>query len=180
MSEPTSQITDRLLLLFILSRIESPVNGLQLSSIVLENKLMNYFLYQELLNKLIDSGFISQTSSEGMHIYTITESGKSSLSYFYDRLPETTTELINQQLPAIKSRIMEQNLIKTHITQEASGFLVQCSIRENHFTLFDIKIGVGTRQDAQRISNNFKQQSESYYQKILRMMLLDETDSDKI
>ena len=43
---------NKLILLYIIDKLEIPVSNLQMTKIILENKIMNYFLLQQYLDEL--------------------------------------------------------------------------------------------------------------------------------
>ena len=46
---------NKLILLYILDKLNMPVSNLQLTKIVMENKLMNYFIFQQFLDEIVQS-----------------------------------------------------------------------------------------------------------------------------
>jgi len=49
---------NKIILLYIIEKIGMPVSNIQITKLVLEKKLMNYFLLQQRLNELCESGFL--------------------------------------------------------------------------------------------------------------------------
>ncbi|HAA81046.1 MAG TPA: DUF4364 domain-containing protein, partial [Thermoanaerobacter sp.] len=47
---------NKLIILYILNRINMPITDEQISKIILDNKLMNYFYLRQYLDELIETG----------------------------------------------------------------------------------------------------------------------------
>jgi len=48
---------NKLILLYIIDKVNIPISNLQITKIILENKFMNYFMLQQLLNELCTSNW---------------------------------------------------------------------------------------------------------------------------
>ena len=86
---------NKLILLYILDKLNMPVSNLQLTKIVMENKLMNYFIFQQFLDELCSLKFISPKITDNKTYYTITPSGKQTLDYFVNHIPKGIKLIIN-------------------------------------------------------------------------------------
>jgi len=163
---------NKLILLYIIDRVGVPISNLQIAKIILENKYMNYFLLQEFLNELSNDGLLRAEIKENKTYYTITESGRQNLSYFPNLIPEGIKSSINDTIPEIKKRIKNETLITADFVQEGNeGFTVICKVNEDNFSLMDLRIAVGTKNDARTICNNWKKHSQAIYSEIINSLL---------
>jgi hypothetical protein len=85
----------KLIILYILDKLNLPISKNQITEVVLENNLMNYFLFQQYITELIDSNFVDYSDKEDKKILSITEFGRKVLSMFLMRIPEDVISRID-------------------------------------------------------------------------------------
>ena len=62
----------KLLILHILKKAEMPLTNSQITQVVLDTEMMNYFSLQSLLSELTDSKLIATYKESGREYYTLT------------------------------------------------------------------------------------------------------------
>ncbi|AUG58231.1 DUF4364 family protein [Acetivibrio saccincola] len=163
---------NKLILLYILDKLNMPVSNLQLTKIVMENKLMNYFIFQQFLDELCSLKFISPKITDNKTYYTITPSGKQALDYFVNHIPKGIKLIINNYISNVRKNIRNETFIKADFTPENENeFTVTCQIREDTFSLIDLKISVGTKSDAKDICKNWQKHSQTIYSEIIESLI---------
>jgi predicted transcriptional regulator len=160
----------KLILLYILNKLDLPITNSQFMKIVLENRLMNYFTYQQTISELLENGLIHQTETKQWPQYSITSQGENSLALFDGRIPLDIENFVKNNMKEIKTKLKSDSLIHAEIIEENGSFMVKCNVRENNFSLIDITLTVGTRSDAQRIANNWKNHSQPIYAEIIKSL----------
>jgi predicted transcriptional regulator len=162
---------NKVILLYLIDRIDMPVSNLQITKIMLENRLMNYFFLQQFLNELCKAGYLQAKEEGKKEFYSITESGKQILDYFKTIIPQGIKKSIDNAKKSIRSKIRNETLVKAEIrTDFESGYMVKCSIHEDNFSLMDLYLAAGTRDDADAIRNNFKNNPQLIYEKIIALL----------
>ena len=78
---------NKVLILYLLSIMEKPINNDALYRLVLSIQDMNYFYFQQFLVDLEDNKYIVSYDKDEVQVYEITENGKSTLSLTLDMLP---------------------------------------------------------------------------------------------
>ena len=163
---------NKLILLHIINSVNMPISNLQITKLILENKFMNYFMLQQMLNELCDSGYLLSEAIENKSFYTITPSGKQVLVYFTNHIPAGIRANIDKSISTIRKNIRNETFIKAQFTSENENeYIVSCQVREDNFSLIDLKIAVGTKTDAQTICENWKKHSQSIYSEIIESVL---------
>ena len=77
----------KLIVLYMLDRVNFTLTNSQISDFVLEKGYTNYFTLQEAINGLIESEFVYVSSIRGASHYKITYKGEEALSMFENRIP---------------------------------------------------------------------------------------------
>lgn len=163
---------NKLLLLYLIDKIEFPLSNLQITQIILDNKFMNYFYLQQYIKELCDSKFLITNSENNKIYYIITENGKQTLQYFENRISEETRNQIKKILQkTIKSIKHETKIVSDFTPINENEYIVNCKISENDFTLIDLNIMVGTKNDARKICENWKTNSSMIYPEIINSLI---------
>ena len=164
-------VENKLILLYLIEKINVPVSNLQITKLILENKFMNYFLLQQFLNELVEGKFLETEASGEKALYKITEPGKQSLGYFSGLIPSGIKGRIDNSISAIKKNIRNETLITADFMPESENeFIASCKVGEDNFTLMEISVTVGTRNDARTICNNWKNHTRDIYAEIINIL----------
>lgn len=164
-------VENKLILLYFIDKINVPVSNLQITKLVQENKFMNYFLQQQYLNELLEGNFLETESSGQKTLYKITQTGKQSLSFFPGLIPHGIKGRIDNTVLTIRKKIRNETLITADFIPESENeFVVGCKVGEDKFTLMEINVSVGTRNDARIICNNWKKHTQDIYAEIINIL----------
>ncbi len=162
---------NKLILLYIIDKVNIPINNLQITKIILENRFMNYFLLQQFLNELCEGSLLSCVHEDGKSFYTITNNGKQTLSYFQNLIPLGIKTRIDDTISSIKKRIKNETYITADYTPEKENeFIVSCKICEDDFKLIDLMLLAGTKSEARSICENWRNHSQAIYSEIIESL----------
>lgn len=162
---------NKLILLYIIDKINSPVSNSHITKVILENRFMNYFLLQQFLNELCDNKLLECNVSDEKNYYKVTESGKQTLNYFHNLIPDGIKSRIDNSLPSIKRDIKNETLITADfVPQSENEFIITCKVHEDTFSLIDLNLTVGTKNDARTICDNWKRHSQAIYAEIIESL----------
>ncbi|AUS98843.1 hypothetical protein CDQ84_08550 [Clostridium thermosuccinogenes] len=173
---------NKIILLYMIDKVNMPVSNHHITKLVLENKFMNYFILQQFLNELCDSGFLELSENGGKSFYSITPNGKKTLEYFVNLIPFGIKSIIDNTIPEIRSDIKKESLISADYTPKSENeYIVSCKLKEDNFTLIDLCITVGTKSDARTICENWKNNPQQIYSEIIASLTRkrDKTNRDK-
>lgn len=165
---------NKLILLYIIDKINIPITNIQITKIVLGNKFMNYFFLQQFLDELCDDNLLELEYLDGKSLYGITSNGKRILSYFPGLIPIGIKSRIDSLVSEIKKSIRNETLITADFIPEGENeYIVYCKIHEDNFVLLDLDVAVGTKSDARLICDNWKQHSQAIYAEIIELLTRD-------
>lgn len=157
---------NKLLLLYIFFKINIPISNSQITQIVLENNLINYFSLQQFLSELVESGLINDIKKDRQHMLSITIKGKDALEFFSSRIPEKKRELIDGYIKKNFQSIKNEVEISADYEEINSTYLVTLTLIENQITLLDLRYSVASIEDAKSICSSWKQDPRAYFNKI--------------
>ena len=96
----------KLLILYILNKINMDLTNSQITQVVLETEMMNYFSLQQFLSQLMESKFLTTYKESDREYYSITQKGFEILEYFLGRIPENITTKIDEYITVNKENLL--------------------------------------------------------------------------
>lgn len=175
MYESTTELAEnKLLVLYIIKAVKTPISNSQLTDIVLENGFINYFMLQQYISELISSEFLAYKDINGKKLIYITEKGSSVLSFFKNRIHEnkilSIENYIKNKIDQIKK---ELTLNASYTISEDNNFIVSLQAIENGSILMDLKLSVASNKQAIDLCNKWKANSVEIYTKIIHLLIED-------
>lgn len=176
----------KVLILYILNHIKSPITNNALYKIVLSVLDMNYFYFQQFLLDLVKSEFVLSYPQEEQQLYIITDKGIRTLELTEDIIPGILKLQVDTNLKYTLDDVNEENSIVAEYTPINENYYnVTCKIMENNECLFEVKTFAGSREQAKQIVDNWKRHAGSMYPQMLEILTQDfgdepiEEDTDK-
>lgn len=163
---------NKLILLYIIDTVKAPINNFQITKMILDLRFMNYFMLQQFLSDLCGNGLLHSESAENRIFYSITDKGIQTLAYFKHLIPAGIRNRIDSILPDARKEIKQElQVIADYMADSETKFYVHCSVREQDFSLVDIELTVGTKNDALFVCENWKKNSDAIYAEIIESLL---------
>lgn len=162
----------RILILYMLNKVEYPLTNTQITNFILEKEYTNYFTVQQTLSDLLSSDLITAESTHNNTRYRITEDGQQTLHFFEDKIT-----------PAIKKDILdyfkehhfdlkqETSVYADFFKAPGSGYQVKCQIKNVEKPVLDLTLNVPSRELAQTICANWGKTNEEVYAILMDMLV---------
>lgn len=77
----------KLIILYMLNKVNFPLTNSQLSEFFLEKNYTTYFTFQQVITELVDSHLISVEIVRNSSYYHITSDGSQTLGFFVNKIP---------------------------------------------------------------------------------------------
>ncbi len=162
---------NKLLILYILQKINKPVSYKELLELVISISDMNYFDFQQFLLDLLEDKFILKYEQNEDEIIELTEDGKNALELTINMLPGILKLKIDSNFKENFLKIKEQFSVFAEYTPiTETDFIVKCKIIENNNTIFNLEANAGSREQAKQIVNNWNNNANEIYPKILDIL----------
>lgn len=157
---------NKLLLLYIVSKLDFPVSNAQITDLILENNLMNYFTLQQYIDELVTSDFLACGNINGNKLF-ITEKGKDVLELFIHRIAPDKKEKVDAYLKN-NSIIIKSGLEVTadYTVSENNDFIVKLKAVEKEQLLIEIKLSMPSGKQAENLCEKWKNNYFELYKKI--------------
>lgn len=163
---------NKLLLLYILNKMEIHLTNSQITQIVMENDLMNYFSLQQFISELIQSNFISIFKEDNKEYYSLTKKSIETLEYFISRIPLDLKETIDIYILQNKDEVLKETQIKSNFSKiNENEFVVNLKVIENQSALINIDLNVASNKQAKLICDNWKKNAPNMYGEIIKLLI---------
>ena len=162
----------KLLILYILDKINMDLTNSQITQVVLETEMMNYFSLQQFLSQLMESKFLTTYKESHREYYSLTQKGLEILEYFLSRISEDVTKKIDEYISLNKKSLLSDTEVKSSfIQQNDNEFIVNLRVIENQSNLIDLNLNVSSEKQAQKICNNWKRNASYMYAEIIDLLI---------
>ena len=176
--ESREKAENKIILLYFIQKIRIPVSNMQLTRLMLESRYMNYFLLQQGLQELFADRLIIAETRDNIDYYTISSEGEEMLDMFLNILTAGIRKNLDDTAEAIRPAFRHETSVTADYTPENEHeYEVKCRIIENDRPLIDIRLSVGSREDARNICNNWETYAKEIYPQMIGVLLRKETES---
>lgn len=180
MDEPSEIAESKIFILFLIRKMDMPVGSIPLVKIILENRFMNYFYFQQYLSELLEEGLLSIRDEQGGQYYQITDKGVRVLDMFQSMLPAGLKKRVEESIRSIrKNARMETYITADYIADDENTYSVICKVRENDFSLMEVKLAAGSREEARNICRNWTNSTQQIYSEILDALMKERIETGK-
>ena len=157
----------KLMILYMLDRVDFPLTESQISQFILDNNYTTYFNLQITIKELVEIDFIRPTQARNHSLYEITEQGKEAIEIFEFKISDPIKLDILKYLKEQKIELRNESAISSDYYPSNNEYIAQCSIKERNQTLLEIKIAVPTQEQAIHLCDSWKEKNEEIYQYLI-------------
>ncbi len=164
-------IESKLIVLYILDKLDLPLEKPQISNIVLENNFLNYFTLQQCLLEIENSDLVI-IEGETNPLWRISSQGRNAVSFLSDFLTVRVKKTIDRYVQTNKLTIKKESEVKTSYKRlNEDEYIVTLKALENGMELINLELNVVSGSQAQQICDNWKKNAEQVYGMIIGSLL---------
>lgn len=171
-SDNNTLAENKVLILYILNKLDKDIKEDDLFQIITSINEINYFYFKQVLTDLIDSKLVGSYTKEDEQVIRITTEGKNNFTLTQNILPGImklkADNIFEKEFHLIEQ---ESSVIAEFIPKSENDYTVKCKIVENNETIFEVKTFAGSRDRAKHIVDNWNQNANTIYPKILDILL---------
>ncbi len=154
----------KLIVLYMLGRVNFPMTKTQVDDFILEKEYTNYMTLQQVIAELIDTKLIVAKTIRNRTHLSVTEEGKSTLTFFQNRLSEAIKSDIDGYLKENELELRNEVSIQSNYYKSTSGeFEAHLLAKDKNITLVDIKLSVPIEEMASSICENWTKKNQAIY-----------------
>lgn len=163
----------KLIILYILDKVNFPLTNAQISSFILEKEYTNYFNIQQAISELIDSELIRTETIRNSTYYRISQAGKETLDFFDNKISDGIKTDIDEYLKTNEYELREEvSTISDYFEHKKDEFIVRLQVKENGSSIIDLSLSVPAEEEASAICNNWKSKSQEIYAYVMKTLMV--------
>lgn len=164
----------KLIILFMLSKVDFPLSNSQISDFMLNKEYTTYFKLQQALSELADANFIREENNRNRTLYHLTEEGISTIEYFRDSISNAIQKDVLGYLKEKKYDLKNEVSVKADYYRNTNKeYSVHCQVIEGNFPLIDLTITVPSEDEANKTASNWQKKNQEIYAQIMTSLLAD-------
>lgn len=161
----------KVLILYILSKINKTITNSELLELVESIEEMNYFYFQQFLIDLKENRYILEYEQEKQKHYVITNSGRETVKLTIDMLPGWIKDKVDETLKSTMKKIEnEEAIYADFFPSKEDEIMIKCGIKESNKKVFEVQVFSSGRDNAISIIENWKKNATTIYPKIVEML----------
>ena len=163
---------NKALILYLLNKVNKPLENTAFYKLLLTFEDMNYFYFQQFLLDLMENKYILKgTSDKNETIYEMTDEGRQAIGLVQDLIPGFTRfQIDNKFKEDLRSIEDEYSITADFIPESENSYTVVCKITENGKVTFEVRTFAGSREHAKSIVDNWKKNAVKLYPKMLKIL----------
>ena len=154
----------KLIVLYMLNRVNFPMTKSQVGDFILEKEYTNFLTLQQVISELIDSNLIHAETIRNRTHLSITEEGKSTLTFFRNRINPSVKNDIDTFFREHKMDLRNEISVVADYYKSTSGeFEAHLIVKDKGIDLINLTMSVPTEEMASAICDNWNQKNQEIY-----------------
>ena len=174
--EPADVDTAKLLLCFIMMKLNMDLTPDQLYEIAVTSECVNYFLYTEALNELIKKKTILITNNDNQDYYSLADKGKYGIKEFKQYIPKSIRDKALTSALKYFANIKRQEEVEFNLIEAPNGCYLQTKFHDIDNDLMDLKLFVADDEQAEFIKKKILKNPAEFYKNIISFALENEDE----
>lgn len=172
MMQPETRMLYKLIILYILDKVDFPMTNAQLTNFLLERDYTTYFNVQLTLSDLAEDEFIRKETLNSTSMYRITDSGRETLSFFQSSISLAIRTEIDQYLSENRYNLREEvSTPAEYFEVKQNEYLARLQVLERGLAIIDLNLVVSSKEAAEHICTQWKKKSSDIYAYIISNLL---------
>jgi hypothetical protein len=157
----------KILILFILRRLQSPVDAQTLEELCSCDTGIGYFDYAECLAHLVETGHVDEVSAGR---FLITEKGARNGETAESSLPYSVRVKAESLMTPVAASMRRDRMIGTSHVPSEGGCTVRLSLSDGKGDIISISILAADEAQAQAMEKNFRRDAEVIYGRVVEIL----------
>ena len=162
----------KLLILYLLDRVDFPMTNAQICEFILEKGYTNYFKLQEVLREMQDCGYLQAETTYNRTLYHLTEEGRTTLHYFKSHLSPAIREDVDAYLQEKAYSLKQEVAVRADFYRnEQHLYEVHLQLLEEGASLLELRLTVPTETEARAMTDGWNKGYQEIYKSLLTQLL---------
>ncbi len=161
----------KILICYFLRQINRPITPLQLTEIATDDGIVNYFVFTDAMNQLLDAKTVTLENVDGEDYYVLSEIAKLGADDFKSMVPKSFRDKILGSGLKFFAKLKNQKDVLTNIAKQERGFTVGVHCTDGPLMLMDLKLYAPDREQAELLRDQIAKNPADFYAKVLDFAL---------
>ena len=157
----------KILICYFLKQINRPITPDQLTDIATNDGVLNYFVFMEAMNQMLESGTITIEERDGEEYYVLSEIARAGADDFKKIVPRSFRERILSSGLKFFAKLKNDRDVKVCVTEQNRGYAVNCICTDGTMVLMDLKLFAPDKEQANMLADKIMLNPSEFYGKIL-------------
>ena len=157
----------KLLVLYIMDRVAAPIDFATLTDLALCDSGVDYFQFAEAVAELLESGHLMQDGE----FYAVTDKGRRTCAAGESSLSSVIRRRCDQRLAPLNQALKRKAQVRAELRLQSGGYDVCLMMDDDQGSLFSLTLLAPTKEDGQRIADQFLRHPDRIYNGILGVLL---------
>lgn len=160
------------ILLYLLNELDDSFDFQTISEIIVWDGSINYFVFTECFNQLVDCGGIQKNvdPDSGKETFLITDLGREMLGALEDTLLKFVKERIMRSATRLLAFKKDGSTVSTEVIPHGNGYNLNCAIKNKKFNLLELNMYFDNKEEADLLQVEFDRRAEHIYSGILALL----------
>ncbi len=159
----------KVLVLYVLSRVEQPINAQKVFELCYQDDKLSYFDVCEALPQLAQSGHVTADEKE---YYIITEKGRENGALTEDSIAAPVLQRALAAVERFNRSAKRSDLVRTDILARPNEeYAVVMSLDDEKGSLMTLELLAPSLQQARRLARTYQENAEVLYQRIMSFLI---------
>ncbi|MDE5907305.1 MAG: DUF4364 family protein [Lachnospiraceae bacterium] len=161
----------KLIVLYMLERVDFPITKAQISDFILGKEYTNFLTLGQVIGELTDAGLVTAQSIRNRTHLAITNEGKETLKFFENQINDSIKTDIDGFFRENEINLRNEVSILSDYYKSTSGeFEAHLVAKEKGVNLVDITISVPSKETASSICDNWQRKNQEIYQYLISQL----------
>lgn len=162
----------KLIVLYMLDRVDFPLLRTHVFDFILYKDYTDYFTLHQVLSDLIETSLVS-AKTQGTNVYlTITPDGRSTLSYFKNRISDAIKAEIEDFYKERSLDLRNESAIQSEYYKMTGGdFMAHLAVKEKGESIIDITLAVPTAEAAADMCKRWPEKHQEIYAYLMKQLM---------
>ncbi len=162
----------KLMILYLLYRMDIPLTKTQITNAVLENNLLDFFTFQQCMSELEEAGMVKQVMNQKKQCFATTDSGKKAVEVFIHRISKDISSIIDDYISKNKDVLKKESQVIAEYSKAGDKeYIVNLKVIEKDLVLMDLKLNVVSAKQAKQVCEKWKNSSEKIYSQLISSLI---------
>ncbi|MBQ3515668.1 MAG: DUF4364 family protein [Lachnospiraceae bacterium] len=155
----------KLIVLYMLNKVSFPLSSSQIGDFILEKDYTNFLTLQQVFSDLKENNLIASKTVRNRTLFSITEEGMNTLSYFQNRISNAIKKDVIEYLRQNEMELRNEVSVLADYYKSVGGeYEAHLWAKDRDSELVSIKLTVPTEEIADSICTKWKDKSQQIYQ----------------